>query len=63
MSGFCTNCDSVVDCEYIEPDAEKYRCPECDDMTLMGLEQAAICGFWMPSSEEEMDDLLYGDGW
>lgn len=42
-TGFCTTCkDFTRDCT--EPDAEDYKCPVCDLMTVVGAEQALIMG-------------------
>ena len=41
--GFCTACQKFTRGE-TEPDAERYRCPRCKGATVMGAEQAVICG-------------------
>ncbi len=41
--GYCTECDAVTD-EGVEPDAEEYQCPECEEHTVMGVETAFVCG-------------------
>ncbi|MFH1183525.1 MAG: hypothetical protein V1755_00605 [Chloroflexota bacterium] len=41
--GWCTACKKFTrDCT--EPDAEGYDCPRCEQKTVMGAEQALICG-------------------
>ena len=42
--GFCTSCGMLDGHAGCEPDAEGYECPECDERTLMGLEQAMLLG-------------------
>lgn len=43
--GYCTTCKCMIECDFIEPDAHHYLCPECNQKTLMGLEEALIEGF------------------
>lgn len=43
-NGYCTTCKAVTNDGGVEPDAEGYRCDECGSMTVMGIEQALICG-------------------
>lgn len=43
-AGYCTSCDKVTrDCD-TEPDAEEYECPECEQLTCQGIENAMIAG-------------------
>jgi hypothetical protein len=52
--GWCTSCEEFTnDCA--EPDAEGYKCDVCDQMTVMGAEQALISGE-ISFSEEEVDE-------
>lgn len=41
--GYCTTCQDIVD-TFAEPDAENYKCPECGEFTVMGVENAVIMG-------------------
>lgn len=41
--GYCTACKKWT-AEGVEPDAEGYKCPECDGMTVMGAENALCHG-------------------
>jgi rRNA maturation endonuclease Nob1 len=41
--GWCTHCQEFTH-EFAEPDAEGHECPACGRMTVMGAEQALICG-------------------
>ena len=41
--GYCTACKNWT-AEGVEPDAEGYKCPECDGMTVMGAENALCHG-------------------
>lgn len=41
--GFCTTCEKFTRGE-TEPDAENYPCPRCKKDTVMGTEQALLCG-------------------
>jgi Zn finger protein HypA/HybF involved in hydrogenase expression len=40
-SGFCIECNDFTR-EMVEPDAENYKCPECEKETVFGAEQALI---------------------
>ncbi len=42
MQGICTACHELVD--GVEPDAEGYTCPACDEAKVFGMEQALIMG-------------------
>ena len=41
--GYCTVCDDLTR-DATEPDAENYKCPTCDGLTVMGTEQAMMLG-------------------
>lgn len=43
-AGYCTACDDITSDSGVEPDAEGYKCPTCDAMTVMGVEQALLVG-------------------
>lgn len=43
-AGYCTACDDITVDGGVEPDAEGYKCPACDGMTVMGIEQALLVG-------------------
>lgn len=43
-SGYCSGCDDITQDSGVEPDAEGYKCPTCDAMTVMGIENALIMG-------------------
>jgi DNA-directed RNA polymerase subunit RPC12/RpoP len=40
-SGVCLECGAPAE-QYVEPDAEGYRCSACGAMAVMGLEQMLI---------------------
>jgi predicted RNA-binding Zn-ribbon protein involved in translation (DUF1610 family) len=44
FAGYCTACDDVTEHGGVEPDAERYECPDCGKRTLMGIEQAMLLG-------------------
>ena len=50
--GYCTTCECFCG-DSVEPDAEGYCCPECGEDTLMGAEQALICGLFDLEEDEE----------
>ena len=41
--GYCTRCKDFTRFE-TEPDAEGYECPDCEENTVMGTEQALLMG-------------------
>lgn len=41
--GWCSLCEEFTR-DMTEPDAEGYKCPVCQDMTVMGAENALIMG-------------------
>lgn len=41
--GICLSCHQETD-EYVEPDAENYKCSICGSMKVMGVEVALISG-------------------
>lgn len=41
--GWCTSCQEFTR-ESTEPDAEGYDCPQCDQRTVIGAEDALITG-------------------
>lgn len=41
--GWCTTCNAFTR-ECTEPDAENYKCGECDQRTVVGAENALIAG-------------------
>lgn len=41
-SGYCSHCDKVTMDDGVEPDAEDYVCPECNNSTIMGIENALL---------------------
>ena len=42
--GYCTDCDEVTVYGDVEPDAEGRFCDECEQNTVMGVEQAMLKG-------------------
>jgi hypothetical protein len=42
--GWCTGCKEIIEGGGVEPDAEGYRCDQCDGMTVFGVEQALLMG-------------------
>ena len=61
MNGYCETCDDVTKYGGTEPDAEGYECPDCDQDSVCGVEQANIAGLLelvkeLDSDEDEEDD-------
>lgn len=44
-SGYCSMCDAITVDSGVEPDAENYRCPECGNDSVFGIEQALLLGY------------------
>lgn len=42
--GYCLKCDDITEWGGVEPDAEKYPCPQCHCKTVMGVENALLMG-------------------
>lgn len=49
-TGVCLSCGSIQD--GVEPDAEGYRCYNCDALQVMGFEQAIAFGYISVSDNE-----------
>jgi hypothetical protein len=43
-AGYCTDCKDITRDSDTEPDATDYECPDCEEMTCMGIEQALLEG-------------------
>lgn len=43
-SGYCSSCDAITADSGVEPDAEGYKCEECGENTVCGVEQAVLKG-------------------
>ena len=43
--GWCTQCEDFTR-ECTEPDARKYNCPICEEMTVYGAEEALMMGLF-----------------
>ena len=43
FEGYCTHCKALTR-YHTEPDAEGYDCPDCERLTVMGIDQALIYG-------------------
>ena len=52
--GWCTECECFTH-ETCEPDAEKYKCPDCEQKTCYGAEQANLMGLFILADEEGDD--------
>lgn len=53
--GWCTTCESFtrpMTEPDINPGEEGYECPECDNNTVAGAEQALLLGLIVPSSRK-----------
>lgn len=44
-AGYCIDCDEVTKDSGVEPDAEDYRCPKCNNDGVIGMQQALIMGY------------------
>lgn len=44
-AGYCRKCRQVTRDFGIEPDAEKYECPDCGGKHVYGIEQSVLLGF------------------
>lgn len=42
--GYCSKCDQITQFGDVEPDAEGRLCDECEENTVMGVEQAMLKG-------------------
>lgn len=42
--GFCKHCNDITT-EEVEPDAENYNCPVCEQDEVFGIEQAVLLGY------------------
>ena len=51
--GWCTECKDVTQYGGVEPDAREYKCPDCGNNTVYGMEQAAAIMMVVPFDEEE----------
>lgn len=55
-SGYCTSCDAITSSD-VEPDAEGYHCEECQNETVMGVENALILEhIEVTDDEDELDE-------
>ena len=45
MDGFCTTCNAVTRDGDTEPDARRYECPVCGELTVYGVEEALMRGY------------------
>lgn len=53
--GYCTHCDEFT-CEDVEGDADGYDCPECQNPTVMGAENALIYEHLEITDDPDEDD-------
>lgn len=44
LDGWCKDCDDFTVTGGVEPDAEGYKCPRCEGMSVMGADQAMLEG-------------------
>ncbi len=42
--GYCPSCNAITRDGDTEPDAEGYKCPDCYQSTVMGMEEALLAG-------------------
>ena len=49
--GVCISC-GAVEYDHIEPDAINYKCSECGERSVVGMECALIRGFIIPSEKK-----------
>jgi Zn finger protein HypA/HybF involved in hydrogenase expression len=63
-AGYCKKCDAITS-EDVEPDAEGYECPDCGNMTVMGIDSALTLEHIEITEEldedEEDDDFEFRD--
>lgn len=45
QSGYCTHCKGIVNHGNVEPDAENYRCEECESLAVIGADNALVMGY------------------
>lgn len=43
-SGICVGVCQKVTADGVEPDARKYKCPQCGEHTVYGIEEAVLMG-------------------
>jgi Zn finger protein HypA/HybF involved in hydrogenase expression len=53
-TGWCTSCKEFTR-DSTEPDAEGYNCPECEQNTVVGAENALIAGLIVFVDDDEED--------
>jgi Zn finger protein HypA/HybF involved in hydrogenase expression len=54
-TGWCTTCKSFTR-ECTEPDAEGYDCPDCEQSTVVGAEQALLMNLIAFDDDETADE-------
>lgn len=41
-AAYCSECDDIIADMEVEPDAENYRCEECGERSVMGIDNAVL---------------------
>jgi predicted RNA-binding Zn-ribbon protein involved in translation (DUF1610 family) len=54
--GFCTHCREWTAFGGVEPDATRYRCPECGRPRLYGAEECVLMGLSCAMDSDDDDD-------
>ena len=55
-AGYCSKCDDITTYE-VEPDAEGYECEQCQNHSVMGMENALILEkILITDDDEDYDD-------
>jgi len=61
-AGYCTQCDRITR-DATEPDADGYECPECQQDTVMGMDNALVEGHITITEEsEDQNETEEADG-
>ena len=55
--GYCTKCKELT-CDMCEPYAENYPCPDCENNSVMGIENAMLLGYIEITDYRGVDELL-----
>lgn len=59
--GFCIVCKEVTNYGGVEPDARNYKCEQCGEMMVFGMEEAAAVMMVVPISVGDGDDYEPAD--
>ena len=58
--GYCMSCNDITNDSGVEPDAEGYKCCDCGENAVMGIENALMAGHIV---FDEDDSESENEGW